>query len=142
MNKLLIILALLLCSTAFAQTNLGKLTSNLYARGSIANFYGAGSPYARNSIKNPYGKYGSFYSNKSATNPYATNPPKLYDSKGNYRGLLSTNPYLKDSISNLYGKYGSPYSSESINNPYGAGNPYKADSPTNPYGTGWIIIGD
>ena len=142
MNKpLIIITTLIMCSTALAQTDLGNLSTNPYAKDSIANLYGAGSPYARNSIKNPYSKYGSPYSNQSATNPYATNPPKLYDSKGNYRGLLSTNPYLKDSIANPYGKYGSPYSRDSINNPYGAGNPYKADSPTNPYGTGWEIRG-
>lgn len=70
---------------------------------------------------------------------YSTNPPKLYDGQGQYRGQLSTNPYAPDSISNPYGKYGSPYSPESINNPYGAGNPYRYDGPTNPYGRGWEI---
>ena len=73
---------------------------------------------------NPYSQNGSKYSNKSWTNPYATNPPKVYDSQGNYRGNLSSNKYDPNSISNPYGKYGSKYSSESIKNPYGAGNPY------------------
>ena len=73
---------------------------------------------------NPYSQYGSPYSNKSWTNPYATDSPKLYDSSGNYRGKLSTNPYDPDSVSNPYGRYGSPYSPESVNNPYGVGNPY------------------
>ncbi len=64
---------------------------------------------------NPYSQYGSLYRNKSWTNPYATNAPKLFDSEGNYRGKLSTNPY---------GRLANPYSRDSINNPCGAGNPY------------------
>ena len=90
----------------------------------IDNPYGAGSPYKSDGLLNPYSKYGNKYSNDSWTNPYANNPPKIYDSNGNYKGQFSTNPYLKDSISNPYGKYGNPYSQDSINNPYGAGNPY------------------
>jgi hypothetical protein len=90
----------------------------------INNPYGAGSPYKADGLKNPYSQYGSQYSNKSWTNPYATDAPKLYDSNGNYRGKLSANPYDPDSTSNPYGRYGSQFSSDSINNPYGAGNPY------------------
>jgi hypothetical protein len=60
--------------------------------------------------------------NKSHTNPYATDPPKLYDSQGNYRGKVSNNPYDSDSTSNPYGRYGSNYSRDSIKNSYGAGN--------------------
>lgn len=122
--------------------DLGNLSSNSYAPGSSSNPYGAGSPYNSNSINNQYGTYGSPYSNKSATNPYATDAPKLYDSRGNYRGKLSNNHYDPESVSNPYGKYGSPYLPDSINNPYGAGSPYKSDSPNNPYGTGLKIIGD
>ena len=140
MNKLLVTIATaILCSTVFAQEDLGNLSTNPYAPDSISNPYGAGNPYDRNSVNNPYGRYGSPYSNQSTTNPYATDAPKLYDQQGNYRGRLSTNPYDRDSTSNPYGRYGSPYSRDSINNPYGAGNPYKRDSPTNPYGTGWEI---
>ena len=73
---------------------------------------------------NPYSPYGSPYSNKSWTNPYATDAPRLYDGQGNFRGRLSTNPYDPDSTSNPYGRYGSPHSPNSINNRYGAGNPY------------------
>lgn len=75
-------------------------------------------------LKNPHSRYGSPYSSDSATNPYASQPPKLYDSDGNYQGKLSTNKYDPDSTSNPYGRYGNPYSPDSINNPYGAGNPY------------------
>lgn len=90
----------------------------------INNPYGAGNPYAADSVNNPYGVYGSPYSNKSANNPYATDAPKIYDQQGNYRGRLSSNRYDPDSISNPYGRYGNPYSADSIKNPYGAGNPY------------------
>ncbi len=91
----------------------------------IDNPYGAGSTYKPDGLNNPYSQYGSQYSNKSHTNPYATDAPKLYDQNGNYRGRLSSNPYDPDSTSNPHGRYGSRYSPESINNPYGAGNPYK-----------------
>jgi hypothetical protein len=92
----------------------------------LNNPYGAGSPYKPDGLMNPYSQYGSKYSNKSWTNPYATDAPRIYDSQGNYRGRLSTNKYAPDSVSNPYGKYGNPYSPQSINNPYGAGNPYNA----------------
>ena len=82
------------------------------------------------------------YSNQSATNPYATDAPRLYDSQGNYRGKLSANKYDPDSVSNPYGRYGSKYSPDSINNPYGAGSRYRADSPNNPYGQGLEIRAD
>ena len=90
----------------------------------LSNPYGAGSPYKPDGLMNPYSQYGSPYSNKSWTNPYATNAPRLYDSQGSYRGNLSTNPYDPNSVSNPYGRYGNPYSPDSIRNPYGAGNPY------------------
>lgn len=72
----------------------------------------------------PPGVYCNPYAPDSPTNPYAVNPPRLYDEDGNYRGRLSVNPYLPDSTSNPYGRYGSRYSPDSLNNPYGAGNPY------------------
>ena len=110
-----------------------------YAQNCLNNPYGAGSPYKPDGLMNPYSPYGSPYSNKSWTNPNATDAPKLYDQNGNYRGKLSTNPYDPDSISNPYGRYGNPYSPDSLNNPYGAGNPYSNNKTyvvpcTNPYG--------
>src|SRR5215510_10562864 len=74
----------------------------------LNNPYGAGSPYKPDGLMNPYSQYGSQYSNKSWTNPYATDAPKLYDSQGDYRGRLSTNPYASDSTANPYGPYGNP----------------------------------
>jgi hypothetical protein len=40
----------------------------------------------------PFSPYGSPFSNQSATNPYATDAPRLYDQQGHYRGKLSANP--------------------------------------------------
>ncbi len=107
-----------------ARNSIPSFGANRYDPDSLANPYGAGSPYKADGLMNPYSQYGSPYSSKSWRNPYATDTPRLYDSDGNYRGKLSSNPYDADSVSNPYGRYGSPYSSDSIRNPYGAGNPY------------------
>jgi hypothetical protein len=93
-------------------------------------------------VANQFGPYGSPFSNKSATNPFATDAPKLYDEQGNYRGKLSTNQFDPESISNPFGQYGSQFSPDSINNPFAAGNPFNAGSPTNPFGSGWRIEGE
>ncbi len=136
-------IAILFFSAAMAAEPLGRYSANPYGHDSTSNPYSpAGSPYSSKSINNPYGTYGSPYSSKSANNPYASDAPGLYDSRGNYRGRLSSNPYDPESVSNPYGRYGSPYSSESINNPCGPGSPYRTDSPNNPYGEGMEIIGE
>jgi len=138
MKKLLMILILAvgLSSLAFAGEYLGQLTNNPYEPNSVTI-----DPYSPTDIGNHAGKYGNPYSDNSVTNPYAANPPKIYDDQGNYRGKLSSDPYDPDSVSNPYGRYGSPYSPDSINNPYGAGDPYSPDSPNNPYGHGLRVIG-
>jgi hypothetical protein len=56
-------------SKANAQEPLGSQSANPYAIESSSNPYDAGSTYGANSINNAYGKYGSPYSIKSATNP-------------------------------------------------------------------------
>ena len=115
---------------------LGRLSRDPYGQDSLSNPYGAGSPYAPNSLLNRYGRYGSRYSPYSSTNPYATKTPRIYSGDGAYLGELSSNPYAPDSISNPYGRYGSPYSPDSIKNPYGVyGSPYSPLSPNNPYAT-------
>jgi hypothetical protein len=103
-------------------------SGNRYDPNSLANPYGAGSPYKADGLMNPYSQYGSEYSNKSWKNPYATDAPKLYDSQGRYRGKLGGNKYDPDSTSNPYGQYGSKHSPDSINNPYGAGSPYSTET--------------
>lgn len=137
----LLILILLWTPCTLQAEDLGNLSANRFDYDSIANPFGKGSRYAPNGINNPFSPYGSRFSNQSATNPYATDAPRLYDQEGNYRGKLSANPYDPDSTGNRYGRYGSPYSPESLNNPYGAGSPYRPDSPKNPYGKGWRIEG-
>lgn len=103
----------------------GNLNSNPYDPDSIANPYGRyGSPYSPDSARNPFGPLGSPFSDQSVNNPYATDAPRIYDSRGQYRGRLSSNPYDPDSVANPYGRYGSPYSPDSLKNPYGAGSPY------------------
>ena len=42
----------------------------------LNNPYGAGSPYKPDGLMNPYSPYGSPYSNRSWTNPYATDAPR------------------------------------------------------------------
>ena len=121
-KKSLVITAILTASLSGTALAICPYDSNC-----LDNPYGAGSPYKADGLMNPYSQHGSQYSNKSWTNPYATDAPKLYDNQGNYRGRLSTNPYAPDSTSNPYGRYGSEYSPDSINNPYGAGNPYSTD---------------
>lgn len=60
---------------------LGTLSSNPYDRDSVSNPYGRyGSEYSADSINNKYGVYGSPYSNKSANNPYARSAPVIIDS--------------------------------------------------------------
>lgn len=121
--------------------HLGNLSANPFDFDSTANQFGKGSPFAPNGINDSFSPYGSPYTSRSATNPFATEAPRLYDQEGNYRGKLSANPFDADSTSNQFGRYGSPFSGDSLNNPYGAGSPFRQDSPNNPYGKGWRIEG-
>ena len=106
------LLLLLLLSLPFSvlAEDLGELSANPFNPDSTSNHFGAGSPFKPDGINNPFSPYDSSFSNQSATNPYATDAPKLYDQQGNYRGKLSANPYDPDSTSNPYGRYGSPFS--------------------------------
>ena len=101
-------------SPPLSLSSLGALGVNKYHPDSLANPYGAGSPYKLDGLMNPYSKYGSPYSNKSWRNPHAMDAPRLYDSQGNYRGKLSTNPYDPDSIFNPFSRYGNPYALKPI----------------------------
>src|SRR5688572_14696799 len=120
---------------------LGDLSDNALNPNSIFNDIGLYGNLSPSSPRNPIGIYGSPISPYSATNPLATDPPRLYDQEGNYRGKLSANPYDPDSTSNQFGRYGSPFSPDSLNNQFGVGSPYRFDSPNNPYGQGWRIEG-
>lgn len=120
---------------------LGDLSANPMNPNSISNDLGPYGSLSATSPRNPIGIYGNPISNSSATNPIATDAPKLYDQQGNYRGKLSTNTLDPDSISNPIGRYGNPISPDSINNPIGAGNPLDLGSPNSPFGRGWRIEG-
>lgn len=138
----LVVVGLLFCRPLSVHAQyLGNLSSNEFDPDSIANPFGAGNPFTPNSLTKEFSRFGSPFSNQSASNPYATDAPLLYDQQGNYRGKLSTNQYDPDSTSNPFGRYGSPFSPDSLNNPFGAGNSYRLDSPNNPYGQGWQIEG-
>ena len=84
--------------------DIGELSANPFNPESTANPFGAGSPFKPDGINNPLSPYGSPFSNQSATNPLATDPPRLYDQQGNYRGKLSANPYDPDLTSNPYAR--------------------------------------
>jgi len=145
MRIIFLLLPLMLLLTPFVHAeNLGELSANPYNPDSRSNPYGAGSPFKADGLNNPFSPfspYGSPFSNQSVTNPCATDAPRLYDQRGQYRGKLSANPYDPDSTSNYYGRYGSPFSPDSIKNPFGAGNPYSPSSPTNLYGRSLRIEG-
>ena len=57
--------------------DLGELSANPFNLDSTANPFGAGSPFKADGLNNPFSPYGSPFSNQSATNPYATDAPRL-----------------------------------------------------------------
>lgn len=120
---------------------LGDLSDNDLNPNSIFNDIGPYGSLSPTSPRNELGLYGSPISPYSATNPLATDAPRLYDREGHYRGKLSTNTLDPDSINNPLGRYGSPLSPDSLNNPLGPGNALNPDSPRNRLGNGWRIEG-
>ena len=111
----------------------GTLSRNPFLSGSTASptvRYDADSP------ANPYGRYGSPYSDQGARNPYTNGGLRIYGDDGTYLGRLNANRYDPESVSNPYGRYGSPHSPTSIRNPYSRyGSPYSSSSATNPFAT-------
>ena len=93
---LLLLLLLPLPLSAHAE-DLGELSANPYHQDSTSNPFVAGSPFKPDGINNSFSPYGSPFSNQSATNPFATDAPRLYDQQGQYRGKLSANPHDPDS---------------------------------------------
>ena len=96
---LLLPLVLLLAPSLVYAEYLGDLSANSFGPNSTANPFGAGSSFAPNGVANQFSTYGSPFSPKSATNPYVSEAPRLYDHQGNYRGKLSANPFDPDSTS-------------------------------------------
>jgi hypothetical protein len=76
---------------------------NEYSSNSVYNKYGNyGSQYSSSSIFNKYGNYGSDYSSISPFNQYASNPPGLYDRRGDFYGTLSINRYASGVTNETY----------------------------------------
>jgi len=68
--------------------NFGEITNP----DSVFNLNGKyGSRFDKDSIMNKTGKYGSEKSQYSPFNPSAKYPPRIYDSEGNFCGVLSIN---------------------------------------------------
>ena len=57
--------------------DLGELSANPFNLDSTANPFGAGSPFKPDGLNIPFSRYGSPFSNQSATNPLATDAPRL-----------------------------------------------------------------
>lgn len=76
---------------------LGCLNCSKFATDSVFNEYGThGSRYSSESIFNHYSQFGSPYSTDSPCNKYASDPPVIVDSNGNYYGHLTLNQYAND----------------------------------------------
>ena len=76
---------------------LGKLNADCYDSESIWNEYGTyGSKYSSKSIWN---EYGSEYSSYSPWNEYASTPPVVVDSRGNFYGYLTANEFISQRYS-------------------------------------------
>jgi len=84
----LLLLLLLPLPLSVHAEDLGELSANPYNPDSTSNPFGAGSPFKSDGLNNPFSPYGSPFSNQSATNPYATDAPRLYDQQGQYRGKI------------------------------------------------------
>ena len=77
--RTLAVLLLLFTPIAVQAEDLGNLSANPFDPDSTSYPFGAGNPFASDSINNQFGVYGSPFSNKSATNPFATDAPRLFD---------------------------------------------------------------
>ncbi len=79
-------------------TYLGLISSQAHQKDSIMNPYGNyGSAYSNTSIWNPYGTYGSQYGPKSPNNPYCSSPPVIVVNNSRLF-YLTVNPYLRPAI--------------------------------------------
>ena len=83
-----ILFLLLLLPLSVHGEYLGELSANPYNPDSTSNPYEAGSPFKPDGINNPFSPYGSPFSNQSATNPFATDAPRLYDQRDKSGVLL------------------------------------------------------
>ena len=74
--------------------DLGELSANPYNPDSTSNPFGAGSPFKPDGINNPFSPYGSPFSNQSATNPFATDAPRLLVRLSGFSGLSGSSGWF------------------------------------------------
>ena len=103
---LFLLLLLMLFPLSVSAEYLGILSANPFDSASTSNPFEARSLFKSDDINNSYSPYDSPFSNQSATNPFPTETPRLYDDEGHCRGKLTTNPYDSDSVSNPHGRHG------------------------------------
>ena len=72
-----LLLLLLLIPLSASAEDFSNLSANPFDSDSTANPFRAGSPFNPDGINNPFSPYGSPFSNQSATNPFATDAPRL-----------------------------------------------------------------
>lgn len=78
---------------------LGVVSSDRYDGNSICNPYGDyGSKYSDLSIRSQYGLYGDRYSDTSAYNPRASQPPVVVLADGQVLAILTRNPNFQTRI--------------------------------------------
>jgi len=60
----------------------------------VSNSFGAGSPFKPDGLNNPFSPYGSPFSNQSATNPFATDAPRLLVRLSGFSGLCGSSGWF------------------------------------------------
>ena len=74
--------------------DLGELSTNPFNPDSTANPFGAGNPFKPDGLNNPFSPYGSPFSNQSATNPFATDAPRLLVRLSGFSGLSGSSGWF------------------------------------------------
>ena len=82
-----VVFLLLLLPLSVNAEDLGELSANPFNPDSTSNPFGAGSPFKPDGLNNPFSPYGSPFSNQSATNPFATDAPRLLVRLSGFSGL-------------------------------------------------------
>jgi hypothetical protein len=79
---------LLLLPLSVHAKDLGEMSANPFNPDSTSNPFEAGSPFKPDGLNNPFSPYGSPFSNQSATNPFATDAPRLLARLSGLSGLF------------------------------------------------------
>jgi len=79
-------------------TYLGCLNCNEFIQDSVFNQFGTFGPFRNPSMMNQFNTYGSSFSNLSACNTFATDPPRVFDQNGTYYGTLTVNQFAINRI--------------------------------------------